>query len=137
VVNFLYPRLGKENRPRLRLEWLPSGNISNQSLDLSSHHFNLHSFISPTSNPYSLNLVTLYSHIHHLVSEPSCHLTKFAAQTHCPNKNTKETKPTKTVQAQSVRAEIWHGVPMRLGTTVPPPFSAFSKLEHKHGPLVP
>ena len=65
MVNLLYPRLGKENSPRLRLEWLPSGIISNQSLDLSPFHSYLRSFIIPTSNPFSLSLVTLDSRIHH------------------------------------------------------------------------
>jgi len=64
-VNLLYPRLGKENSPRLMLEWLPSGIIANQSLDLSPLHSYLRSFIIPTSNPFSLSLVTLDSHIHH------------------------------------------------------------------------
>jgi len=56
VVNLLYPRLGKENSPRLRLEWLPRGIISNQSLDLSSLHLYLRSFIAPHILPLFFEL---------------------------------------------------------------------------------
>jgi len=80
VVNLLYPTLGKENNPRLRLEWLPSGIISNQSLDLSPLHSYLRSFIIPTSNPFSLSLVTLDSHIHHNDGDHQSHSPMLLSQ---------------------------------------------------------
>ena len=121
-MNLQYPRLGKQNSPRLRLEWLPSGIIPDQSLDLSSYHFNLHSFITPTSDRYSLSLVTLYSHIHQLVSEPRLPFGQVCSPNTLPKqKNTQNNQTGKNCASTKRPAEIWHGVPVRLGTTVPLP----------------
>ena len=140
-MNFLYPRLGKENSPRLRLEWLPSGIISNQSLDLSFHHFNISFLHHPHIQPLFFELG------HFVLSYASfgirAKVTKWSnciqAHRKTPKpRNTKQThKPANRANPETCQPELWHGVPVRLGTTVPSPFSAFSKLEHKHGSLVP
>ena len=133
-MNLLYPRLGKENSPRLRLEWLPSGIISNQSLHLSSLHLYLCSFITPTSYPYPLNLVTLDSHIHHLVLElrlpfdQACSPNTFLKQKY--KNNTNRQKPCKPKRPQ---ASIWHGHNVLPGTTVPPLIFSIFKAAFKHG----
>ena len=105
-MNFLYPRLGKETSPRLRLEWLPSGIISNQSLDLSFHHFNLHSFITPHPTPilwawsfYTLIYIIWYQSQGYQVSKlPPSTLQNTKIQKH---KNTQTGKPCKSWNSPS------------------------------------